>query len=89
MKLDVKSFSLTCGIILGACVFLMVWWIAILEGGFSEDPTFLGRMYIGFSITPLGSVAGLIWGFVDGAIGGAILAWLYNLLIPRLSKGGE
>jgi len=24
---------------------------------------------------------GLVWGFVDGAIGGAIFAWLYNTLV--------
>jgi hypothetical protein len=28
----------------------------------------------------MGSLIGLIWGIVDGAIGGALLAWLYNRL---------
>jgi len=37
-------------------------------------------------MSPLGSLIGLVWGFVDGLIGGAIFAWLYNLLAARFSK---
>lgn len=32
----------------------------------------------------IGSViTGTLYGLVDGTIGGAIFAWLYNLLVPR------
>jgi hypothetical protein len=51
--------------------------------GATGDVTFLGRIYRGYNISPLGSVFGLIWAFVDGLIGGAIFAWLYNLLSAR------
>ena len=30
------------------------------------------------AVTPLGSVIGALWGFIDFAIGGAIAAWLYQ-----------
>ena len=43
----------------------------------------LGKFYIGSKVTPLGSLFGLPWAFADGAIGGAIFAWLYNLLAPK------
>jgi len=36
------------------------------------------RIYIGYSYTPLGSVIGAAYGFVDFGIAGAIFAWLYN-----------
>jgi len=36
------------------------------------------KEYIGYSFTPLGSVIGALWGFVDFAIGGAIAACLYQ-----------
>jgi hypothetical protein len=34
----------------------------------------------------LGSVIGLIWALVDGLIGGAILAWLYNRLVETSTQ---
>jgi hypothetical protein len=36
-------------------------------------------------MSPLGSVIGLLWGLVDGFIGGLVFAWLYNLLVPKKS----
>jgi len=50
--------------------------------------TFLGRVYRGYAVTPLGSLIGMIWAFVDGLIGGAIFAWLYNLILtcPRCQE---
>ena len=76
-KLNVKAFALTCGIIWGAFMFIIAWWLIILEG-FNAEPTFFTRMYPGSSISPLGSVIGLVWGFVDGLVCGLIFAWLYN-----------
>jgi hypothetical protein len=46
--------------------------------------TFIGRIYRGYSISPGGSFIGLIWALFDGLIGGAIFAWLYNLIATRL-----
>ena len=77
--LSIRSVALTLGIIGGASMFLLAWWLIII--GNAEGPTtLLERMYIGYSFTPLGSVIGAIWGFVDFGIGGAIFAWLYNLI---------
>jgi hypothetical protein len=84
MKLDIRAFALTCGLLWGLGLFLMTWWIIAFDGA-SGETTLLGQVYRGFSITPAGSVAGLVWGFVDGLIGGAIFAWLYNLLAGRRS----
>jgi hypothetical protein len=39
---------------------------------------------MGFSFTPLGSVIGAVWGFVDWGIAGVIFAWLYNWLSKKL-----
>jgi hypothetical protein len=85
MKLNVKAFALTAAIICGLGIFLLTWWIILFEGAFG-DKTLIGLVYLGYSISPLGSLIGLAWGFVDGLIGGAIFAWLYNLLVARYSK---
>ena len=77
--LSIRSVALTVGIVGGVSMFLLAWWLIII--GNAEGPTtLLERMYIGYSFTPLGSVIGAIWGFVDFGIGGAIFAWLYNLI---------
>jgi hypothetical protein len=78
MKFDVKAFALTCGLIWGFGLFVLTWWIIVFDGPTGEV-TFIGRVYRGYAISPTGSFAGLVWGFLDGSIGGAIFAWLYNL----------
>lgn len=85
MKLNVKAFALACGLIWGLGLFLLTWWLIAIEGVTEEVP-FIGRIYRGYNISPLGSVIGLIWALIDGAIGGAIFAWLYNLISSRTSK---
>ena len=85
MKLNLKAFALACGLFWGLSVFCLAWWLYIREGA-GANPTALSRIYPGFSITPAGSFIGLAWGFVDGAIGGAIFAWLYNCLVCRGEK---
>lgn len=84
MKLNVKAFALTCGIIWGLGLFMLTWWIIAFDGS-STDITFIGRLYRGYTISPAGSVIGLLWAFADGAIGGAIFAWLYNFIASRTS----
>ena len=86
MKLNVKAFALTCGLVWGLGLMLLTWWIMLFEGA-TGDVTFLGRLYRGYNISFGGSIVGLVWAFFDGAIGGAIFAWLYNLIVARTSKG--
>ena len=43
----------------------------------------LSTLYIGYSPTFVGSVAGGVWAFVDGFIAGALIAWLYNRFLLR------
>ena len=85
MKLNVKAFALTCGIFWGIALFLLTWWIIAFDG-VSCEPTFIGRLYRGFSISPTGSFIGFVWAFLDGLIGGAIFAWLYNLISARFKS---
>ena len=79
MRLDWKAFALTCGMLWGLCLFLVTWWL-LAFGGSRSEVEWLGNFYIGYNVSPIGSLLGLGYGFVDGAIGGAIFAWLYNRL---------
>lgn len=82
MKLNVKAFSLAFGLVWGLGLFFLTWWIIAFDGATGE-PTIIGRLYRGYNISPMGSVIGLAWATIDGLIGGAIFAWLYNFITTR------
>jgi hypothetical protein len=82
MKINVKAFALACGLIWGAGLFLLTWWIIAFEG-VTHEVTLIGRLYRGYNISPAGSVMGFLWGLADGLLGGAVFAWLYNSLTKR------
>jgi len=77
MKLNVKALALASGLLWGGAVcFATLWLIALgYEGMVIRQ---LGHFYLGYSFSVVGAFVGLVYGFVDGAIGGALLAWLYN-----------
>jgi hypothetical protein len=85
VKLNVKAFGLAFGLWWGFGLFLLTWWIIAFDGATGEV-TMIGRLYRGYSITPIGSVIGLLWAFADGLVGGLIFAWLYNLLAGKCRK---
>ena len=77
--MSVRSLALTAAIFGALTMFFIAWWL-ILTGNAEGPTTLLERIYIGYSFTPIGSIIGAVWGFVDWGIAGAIFAWLYNLI---------
>jgi len=77
MKINIKALALSIGIVWGLAVFLLTVWFLIM--GYSGDLLAkLGSVYLGYSVSWLGAFVGLIYGFVDGLIGGALLGFFYN-----------
>lgn len=76
MRLSLKALALALGLSWGVGVVLLGlaawlgWGRALVE--------VLGSLYLGFGPHPLGSVIGGLWAFVDGAVCGIVIAWLYN-----------
>jgi hypothetical protein len=85
MKLDIKAFALVCALVWGVGLFLLTWWIMAFDGATGEM-TLIGQVYRGYSLSPVGSLVGLVWGFFDGLLGGALFAWLYNVLVGHRLK---
>lgn len=85
MKLNVKALTLTAGLVWGFGLFFLTLWVMLFDGA-TGDVTFLGRFYRGYNISFTGAIIGLVWAFVDGAIGGAIFAWLYNWLSSKFKS---
>jgi len=73
MKLNTKAFGLAFGLLLGFGLFFGTWWMIII-GKALGMPTLISSVYIGYCITFIGSLVGLVWAFFDGLIGGAIFA---------------
>ncbi|MEE9597086.1 MAG: hypothetical protein V3V96_09940 [Acidiferrobacterales bacterium] len=81
MKLDIKGMAITLGLVWGAAVLLvgianLIWpnyGQAFLELVASIYPGYTAGAGVGQLIV------GTLYGLVDGAVGGAVIAWLYNL----------
>ncbi|MGC9324687.1 MAG: bacteriophage holin [Desulfomonilia bacterium] len=80
MKLNIRAFALSCGLVWGVGLFVLTWWIIML-GGIGTEIFPLTYIYPGYYITPVGSLVGMVWAFIDGLIGGAVFAWLYNVFV--------
>ena len=86
LKLNPKALALALGILLGLDFLLhallptlgieILWWRA-------EAAEILKKFYPGFDLTPIGALIALIWGFGAGALGGLLIAFLYNLLCVK------
>ena len=77
MKINTKALAISAGITWGLAIFLLTVWFLVM--GYNGNLLAkLGSIYIGYSVSWLGAFIGLIYGFVDGLIGGALLGYLYN-----------
>ena len=90
MKLSVKALALSAGILWGAAVFLVGIGHLIWPGYGTAMLELAASVYPGYSVGGFGSVIiGTLYAMVDGAIAGAVFAWLYNALLGgRTSAAG-
>ncbi len=73
------QLGLTAGILWAGGVLCLGLMATFLNWG-NLMVSMLGSVYIGYGATIVGSLAGTVWAFFDGLIGGAIFACLYNYL---------
>jgi hypothetical protein len=85
MRLNIKAFALTCGLVWGLGLFALTWWVIAFDG-VTYEVTWIGRIYRGYDVSPIGSVIGLAWGLVDALVGGAVMAWLYNKIADHFER---
>ncbi len=86
MKLNVKNFAITAGVWLGVAIFTGTWWL--FARGIT-DKVFLQDLYPFYTVSPEGSIIGLLYGLVDGFLGGLIFAWFYNALTERTKLNNQ
>ncbi|MBC8442409.1 MAG: hypothetical protein H8D87_22325 [Deltaproteobacteria bacterium] len=78
MRFNIRAFAISSGLIYGFVLLVSTWWL--MGRGYSNQETLLSMVYPGLTISPLGSLFGLVYGFFDGVIIGALFGWLYNHL---------
>ena len=79
-KLDRVAFGLACGTVAGAGLFLATL-ILVLKGGqdVGANLSLLSNYFPGYTVTVLGSLLGLVYGFFGGFVTGYGFAFLRNL----------
>jgi len=82
MKLNVKAFALAGGILWSAGMFIMTW-LGIMGYGSIIGAAMVKAYYIGYSISPLGSIIGAVYGFFDMGIACLLFALIYNKLVGK------
>lgn len=82
MKLDVRAFGLAGGIIWSASVFILTW-LGIWGYGSVDAASMVRSYYIGYSVSPVGSIIGAVYGFFDAGIACTLFALLYNRLTKK------
>jgi hypothetical protein len=85
MRLNVFAFAATVALIWSAAILLVAAAHAVSPGYGGAFLDFAASIYPGYRPGPsFGSVVtGTLYGLFDGAVGGALFAWLYNLLQGR------
>ena len=87
MKLNIKAFCLTAGILWAVAVFLVgvanLMWSGY-RGAFLQV---IASIYPGYDASPsIGAViVGTLYALVDGLVLGLVFAWVYNLFAGRSS----
>lgn len=80
-KLSVKGLAMGLGVAWSLCL-LFSGWVAVF-GWTTKFVELMGSVYIGYEPGIMGGLIGAAWGFVDGAIGGLIIAVTYNAVARK------
>ena len=83
-RFNLKALALSLGIT-WALGLLFLGWVGAFGWGLEAVDVF-SSFYIGYEPTFIGGVIGAVWGFIDGAVGGIVIGFLYNLFLPQEKK---
>jgi len=80
-KIDRAALGFSVGTVGGLALFLATLAL-VVKGGAVVGPTLalLAQYFPGYTVTPLGSLVGLFYGFISGFVGGWLFAALRNVL---------
>jgi hypothetical protein len=86
MSLNVKALALTAALVWGGAILLVGVGNQISAGYGSAFLDLIASIYPGYTPSGFGSViVATLYGMLDGLVGGAIVAWLYNKIAAGAS----
>lgn len=95
VRLSGNVLGLVFGTILALVIFVATNWL-VLKGGTVIGPhgspvvgphlSLLGQFFIGYSVTFVGSLIGMVYAFICGYLSGLILAWIYNGVVSLTAR---
>lgn len=78
MRLNPFALGIALGLVWGGSLFVTTW-ISFYTGyGRLFLEVLAQSIYPGYTITPLGSILGFFYGFIDGLISASLIGWIYN-----------
>ena len=79
--MNIKVVSVTLGIVWSLYV-LGISIIAILSEVYAHNVAeFIATVYPGYSLSFMGVIYGMLWAFLDGAIFGLVISFIYNQVL--------
>ena len=91
MKLNIRAAATTSGLLWGGAV-LTVGVVNLIRPSYGGDfLEMVASIYPGYHHrrTAAGVAVGTGYALVDGAVGGAVCAWLYNRFVPETDGAGK
>lgn len=83
MKIKPVALGIGLGTVWGISLFITTWLSSFTGYGRLFLEVLAQSIYPGYTISPLGSLLGLLYGFLDGLISGFFIALIYNKLIGK------
>lgn len=77
-RLRPLALGIALGVVWGGSLFITTWISYYTGYGRLFLEVLAQSIYPGYRISPAGSFLGLIYGFLDGMISAALIAWIYN-----------
>ena len=77
MQLSIKGLALALGVTWAISVFLLGLSAWLFNWG-NEWVDIIATVYRGYGQSFLGALIGAVFAFIDGVIGGVLIAWFYN-----------
>jgi hypothetical protein len=85
MKLSAKALAITTGLLWGGAMFVLGILNMVIPPYGADILVVMGSIYPGIygAGTMSEALIGAAYGAIDGALGGLLIAWLYNFFVER------
>jgi hypothetical protein len=82
LRLNANVLGFVLGVLFSLGIFVATNWLVIKSGDVvGPHLSLLSQYFIGYSVSFVGSLIGVLYAFVLGYVSGLIIAWVYNQIV--------